>query len=46
MNEGRGGARDVTTEIRETVALASRVLAAAGQGDLVWGHASARARLC
>ena len=33
----------MTTEIRETVALASRVLAAAGQGDLVWGHASARA---
>jgi ribulose-5-phosphate 4-epimerase/fuculose-1-phosphate aldolase len=33
----------VTAAIRETVALASRVLAAAGQGDLVWGHASARA---
>ncbi|HEY0934275.1 MAG TPA: class II aldolase/adducin family protein [Trebonia sp.] len=33
----------MATEIREVVALASRVLAAAGQGDLVWGHASARA---
>jgi L-ribulose-5-phosphate 4-epimerase len=32
----------VTTEIREVVALASQVLAANGQGDLVWGHASAR----
>jgi L-fuculose-phosphate aldolase len=33
----------VTTDIREVVALASRALAAAGHGDLVWGHASARA---
>jgi len=32
----------VSAEIREVVTLASRVLAAAGQGDLVWGHASAR----
>lgn len=29
-------------DIRETVALACRVLGAAGHGDLVWGHASAR----
>ncbi|MER7685747.1 class II aldolase/adducin family protein [Streptomyces sp. NPDC097610] len=29
-------------EIRKTVALASRVLGAAGHGDLVWGHASSR----
>lgn len=28
--------------IRSTVALASQVLAAAGHGDLVWGHASSR----
>lgn len=33
----------VTHELREVVALASRALAAAGHGDLVWGHASARA---
>jgi L-ribulose-5-phosphate 4-epimerase len=32
----------MTQETREVVALASRALAAAGQGDLVWGHASAR----
>jgi L-ribulose-5-phosphate 4-epimerase len=32
----------VDSEIRETVAVASRVLAMAGHGDLVWGHASAR----
>lgn len=29
-------------ELRETVALSSRILAAAGHGDLIWGHASAR----
>jgi L-ribulose-5-phosphate 4-epimerase len=29
-------------EIRSLVATASRILAAAGQGDLIWGHASAR----
>ena len=28
--------------IRALVATASRILAAAGQGDLIWGHASAR----
>lgn len=33
---------DVEDEIRQTVAVASRVLAAAGHGDLVWGHASGR----
>ena len=27
---------------RQTVALASRALAAAGLGDMVWGHASVR----
>ena len=32
----------MSAEIREVVAVASRVLAAAGLGDLVWGHASAR----
>ena len=32
------------TQITEIVALASQVLGAAGQGDLVWGHASARDR--
>jgi L-ribulose-5-phosphate 4-epimerase len=32
----------MTEQIREVVARASRVLAAAGHGDLVWGHASAR----
>jgi ribulose-5-phosphate 4-epimerase/fuculose-1-phosphate aldolase len=30
------------TDLRELVALSSRVLAAAGQDDLIWGHASAR----
>jgi len=29
-------------EIRALVATGSRILAAAGQGDLIWGHASAR----
>jgi L-fuculose-phosphate aldolase len=29
-------------EIRALAATASRILAAAGQGDLIWGHASAR----
>ena len=29
-------------DIRSLVATASRILAAAGQGDLIWGHASAR----
>jgi L-ribulose-5-phosphate 4-epimerase len=32
----------MTNELRRLVSDASRVLAAAGQGDLVWGHASAR----
>lgn len=29
-------------EIRALVATASRILDAAGQGDLIWGHASAQ----
>jgi L-fuculose-phosphate aldolase len=32
----------MTEDIRALVATASRILAAAGQGDLIWGHASAR----
>lgn len=32
----------MTEDIRSVVSLASRVLAEAGQSDLVWGHASAR----
>jgi Class II Aldolase and Adducin N-terminal domain len=32
----------MSEEIRALVATASRILAAAGQGDLIWGHASAR----
>jgi ribulose-5-phosphate 4-epimerase/fuculose-1-phosphate aldolase len=32
----------MTAQSQQIVALASRVLAAAGHGDLVWGHASAR----
>lgn len=32
----------MSEQIKEVVALASRALAAAGHGDLVWGHASAR----
>lgn len=32
----------MSTDIRELVATASRVLAAAGQDDLIWGHASVR----
>lgn len=31
-------------EARRTIALSSRVLAAAGSGDLIWGHVSARDR--
>lgn len=30
------------SDIRELVATASRILGAAGHGDLIWGHASAR----
>jgi L-ribulose-5-phosphate 4-epimerase len=37
---------DLSAEIREVVALAHRVLASAGLGDLVWGHASARDPKC
>ena len=29
-------------QIRETVALSSRIMAASGSGDLIWGHVSAR----
>ena len=32
----------MSEDIRALVATASRILAAAGQGDLIWGHASAR----
>jgi L-fuculose-phosphate aldolase len=32
----------MSEDIRVLVATASRILAAAGQGDLIWGHASAR----
>ncbi len=32
----------MSDDIRSLVATASRILAAAGQGDLIWGHASAR----
>ena len=32
----------MSSDIRELAATASRILAAAGQGDLIWGHASAR----
>jgi L-ribulose-5-phosphate 4-epimerase len=32
----------MSEDVRELVATASRILAAAGQGDLIWGHASAR----
>jgi L-fuculose-phosphate aldolase len=35
-------AADPTTALREEVALGCRVLGAAEQGDLVWGHVSAR----
>ena len=31
-----------TADLRDLVATSCRVLAAAGQDDLVWGHASAR----
>jgi L-fuculose-phosphate aldolase len=37
-----GEEKNVTDQIRDVVSLSSRILAAAGQGDLVWGHASAR----
>ncbi len=40
---GHGSAAAASfADIRELVSLASRVLGQAGQGDLVWGHASAR----
>jgi len=32
----------MSDDVRALVATASRVLAAAGQGDFIWGHASAR----
>jgi L-ribulose-5-phosphate 4-epimerase len=32
----------LSTDVRELVATSSRVLAAAGHGDLIWGHASVR----
>lgn len=32
----------MNTDVRELVATSSRILAAAGHGDLVWGHASVR----
>jgi L-fuculose-phosphate aldolase len=32
----------VSSDITELVATASRILAAAGHGDLIWGHASVR----
>jgi L-fuculose-phosphate aldolase len=32
----------MTTDVRELVATSSRILAAAGHSDLIWGHASAR----
>jgi len=32
----------VSRDITDLVAIASRILAAAGQGDLIWGHASVR----
>jgi ribulose-5-phosphate 4-epimerase/fuculose-1-phosphate aldolase len=34
--------RDKTMDPGELVSLSSRILAAAGQGDLIWGHASCR----
>ncbi len=40
-----GDPRAMTTEssgVRELVATSSRILAATGQGDLIWGHSSAR----
>src|SRR3712207_4803961 len=38
---GRGG-REMTEDLRRLVSLACRVLGAADQGDLIWGHVSAR----
>jgi hypothetical protein len=32
----------MSSDIAELVATASRILAAAGPGDLIWGHASVR----
>lgn len=32
----------MSTDVRELVATSSRILAAAGHGDLIWGHASVR----
>lgn len=32
----------MTTDVRETVATSSRILAAAGHDDLIWGHSSVR----
>lgn len=34
----------MSEDVRELVAASSRVLAAAGHGDLIWGHSSARDR--
>lgn len=32
----------MSNDVREVVALSSRILAAAGHGDLIWGHSSVR----
>lgn len=40
-NRGENSA-SMTTDVRELVATSSRILAAAGHGDLIWGHASVR----
>jgi hypothetical protein len=37
-----GAVADPTDSYRQTVSLASRILAGSGAGDLIWGHASVR----
>ena len=41
-SEPEGGKREAVHRLQHEVALGCRVLGAAGQGDLVWGHLSAR----
>jgi ribulose-5-phosphate 4-epimerase/fuculose-1-phosphate aldolase len=42
MDAGHRDGRRVTEELRRLVSLGCRVLGAADQGDLIWGHVSAR----
>lgn len=42
MQEHRHGTPETDEDLQQVVALSSRIMAAAGSGDLIWGHVSAR----